>query len=36
MSGPARAVTGMGMRDLIRAGLAAPLNTDGLIWAALG
>ena len=30
MSGPARAVTGKGMRELIRAELAAPLNTDGL------
>ena len=30
MSGLARAVTGMGMRDLIRTELAAPLNTDGL------
>ena len=33
MSGLARAVTGMGMRDLIRTELAAPLNTDGLHWA---
>ncbi|WP_233213308.1 serine hydrolase domain-containing protein [Mycobacterium hubeiense] len=30
MSGLARAVTGMGMRDLIRTELAEPLNTDGL------
>jgi CubicO group peptidase (beta-lactamase class C family) len=30
MSGLARAVTGMGMRDLIRVELAQPLNTDGL------
>jgi CubicO group peptidase (beta-lactamase class C family) len=30
LSGLARAVTGMGMRELIRAELAAPLNTDGL------
>jgi CubicO group peptidase (beta-lactamase class C family) len=30
MSGPARAVTGKRMRELIRAELAAPLNTDGL------
>jgi len=30
MSGLARAVTGKGMRELIRAELAAPLNTDGL------
>ena len=30
LSGLARAVTGMGMRDLIRAELASPLNTDGL------
>jgi CubicO group peptidase (beta-lactamase class C family) len=30
MSGLARAVTGMGMRDLIRIELAQPLNTDGL------
>jgi CubicO group peptidase (beta-lactamase class C family) len=30
MSGLARAVTGMGMRDLIRDELAEPLNTDGL------
>jgi CubicO group peptidase (beta-lactamase class C family) len=30
MSGLARAVTGMGMRDLIRTELAQPLNTDGL------
>ncbi|MDD7814315.1 serine hydrolase [Mycobacterium sp. CSUR Q5927] len=30
MSGLARAVTGTGMRDLFRAELAAPLNTDGL------
>jgi CubicO group peptidase (beta-lactamase class C family) len=30
MSGLARAVTGMGMRELIRAELAEPLNTDGL------
>jgi CubicO group peptidase (beta-lactamase class C family) len=29
-SGLARAVTGVGMRDLIRAELARPLNTDGL------
>ncbi len=30
MSGLARAVTGCGMRDLIRQELAGPLNTDGL------
>ncbi|MBV9091798.1 MAG: beta-lactamase family protein [Mycobacteriaceae bacterium] len=30
MSGIGRAVTGMGMRDLIRTELAQPLNTDGL------
>lgn len=30
MSGLARAVTGTGMRDLIRVELAEPLNTDGL------
>jgi CubicO group peptidase (beta-lactamase class C family) len=30
MSGLARAVTGKGMRDLIRQELAEPLNTDGL------
>jgi CubicO group peptidase (beta-lactamase class C family) len=30
MSGIARAVTGKGMRDLIREELAEPLNTDGL------
>ncbi|HEU0189899.1 MAG TPA: serine hydrolase domain-containing protein [Mycobacterium sp.] len=30
MSGLARAVTGRGMRELIRDELAAPLNTDGL------
>jgi CubicO group peptidase (beta-lactamase class C family) len=30
MSGLARAVTGKGMRDLIREELAEPLNTDGL------
>ncbi len=30
MSGLGRAVTGMGMRDLIREELAEPLNTDGL------
>jgi len=30
MSGLARAVTGMGMRDLIRSELAQSLNTDGL------
>jgi CubicO group peptidase (beta-lactamase class C family) len=30
MSGLARAVTGKGMRDLIREELAGPLNTDGL------
>ncbi len=30
MSGLARAVTGRGMRDLIRTELAEPLNTDGL------
>ena len=30
MSGLGRAVTGMGMRDLIREELAGPLNTDGL------
>ena len=30
MSGLARAVTGRGMRELIRAELAQPLNTDGL------
>jgi CubicO group peptidase (beta-lactamase class C family) len=30
MSGLARAVTGMGMRELIRLELALPLNTDGL------
>lgn len=30
MSGLARAVTGKGMRELIRVELAAPLNTDGL------
>jgi CubicO group peptidase (beta-lactamase class C family) len=30
MSGLARAVTGKGMRDLIREELAAPLDTDGL------
>lgn len=30
VSGLARAVTGMGMRELIRGELAAPLNTDGL------
>lgn len=30
MSGLARAVTGRGMRDLIRVELAQPLNTDGL------
>jgi CubicO group peptidase (beta-lactamase class C family) len=30
MSGLGRAVTGMGMRDLIRQELAGPLNTDGL------
>jgi CubicO group peptidase (beta-lactamase class C family) len=30
MSGLARAVTGRGMRDLIREELAEPLNTDGL------
>ena len=30
MSGLARAVTGMGMRDLIRAEIARPLDTDGL------
>jgi CubicO group peptidase (beta-lactamase class C family) len=30
MSGLARAVTGLGMRELIRTELAGPLNTDGL------
>ena len=30
MSGLARAVTGVGMRELIRSELARPLNTDGL------
>ncbi len=30
LSGLARAVTGMGMRDLIRIEVAEPLNTDGL------
>jgi CubicO group peptidase (beta-lactamase class C family) len=30
MSGLARAVTGKGMRELIRSELAQPLNTDGL------
>lgn len=30
MSGLARAVTGRGMRDLVRTELAEPLNTDGL------
>jgi CubicO group peptidase (beta-lactamase class C family) len=30
MSGLARAVTGLGMRELIRTELAEPLNTDGL------
>jgi len=30
MSGLARAVTGSGMRDLVRTELALPLNTDGL------
>lgn len=30
LSGLARAVTGKGMRELIRAEVAAPLNTDGL------
>lgn len=30
LSGLARSVTGMGMRELIREELAAPLNTDGL------
>ena len=30
MSGLARAVTGLGMRELIRTELAQPLNTDGL------
>ncbi|MBV8930600.1 MAG: beta-lactamase family protein, partial [Mycobacteriaceae bacterium] len=30
MSGVARAVTGLGMRDLIRTELARPLDTDGL------
>ncbi|MGY4647771.1 CubicO group peptidase (beta-lactamase class C family) [Mycobacterium sp. URHB0021] len=30
LSGFARAVTGMGMRDLIREEVARPLNTDGL------
>ncbi len=30
MSGLARAVTGKGMRELIRVELAQPLNTDGL------
>ncbi len=30
VSGLARSVTGMGMRDLIRVELAQPLNTDGL------
>ncbi|KWX66141.1 serine hydrolase domain-containing protein [Mycobacterium sp. NAZ190054] len=30
LSGLARAVTGKGMRDLIRTEVAAPLNTDGL------
>ena len=30
LSGLARAVTGLGMRDLYRTELAAPLNTDGL------
>ena len=30
MSGIARAITGKGMRDLIREELAGPLNTDGL------
>jgi CubicO group peptidase (beta-lactamase class C family) len=30
LSGLARAVTGMGMRDLIRIEVAQPLNTDGL------
>lgn len=30
LSGLARAVTGMGMRDLIRTEVAQPLNTDGL------
>jgi CubicO group peptidase (beta-lactamase class C family) len=30
LSGLARAVTGMGMRDLIRIEVARPLNTDGL------
>ena len=30
LSGLARAVTGMGMRDLIRTEVARPLNTDGL------
>jgi CubicO group peptidase (beta-lactamase class C family) len=30
MSGLGRAITGKGMRDLIREELAAPLNTDGL------
>lgn len=30
LSGLARSVTGMGMRDLIRAEVAEPLNTDGI------
>ena len=30
LSGLARAVTGMGMRELVRTELARPLNTDGL------
>jgi len=30
LSGLARAVTGMGMRDLVREEVARPLNTDGL------
>jgi CubicO group peptidase (beta-lactamase class C family) len=30
LSGLARAVTGMGMRELVRSELAQPLNTDGL------
>ena len=34
MSGLARAVTGKGMRALIRAELAEPLGTKGIIWAA--
>ena len=33
MSGLARAVTGKGMRELVRVELAAPLNTEGCIWA---